>query len=83
MFQAEAATFFMWAKQALSCLVVSPWGALFLMAMARPRGGDGQGGHRPLTQADTFIPQKMFIPQTRLNLVCGISFVCKDNQPIK
>jgi hypothetical protein len=24
-----------------------------------------------------------FIPQTRLNLVCGISFVCENNHPIK
>jgi hypothetical protein len=48
-----------------------------------PRGhGLAVGGHRPLTQADTFIPQGVFIPQTRLNLVCGISFVCKNNHPI-
>jgi hypothetical protein len=75
-----AATFSMWAKRASSGLMVLPWGALVLVAMAR--GGDGQGGPGGLTQADIFIPQKMFILQTRLNLICGISFVCKNNCPI-
>ena len=34
-----------------------------------------------LTQAGIFH-KKMFIPQTRLNLVCGISLFCKNNGPI-
>jgi hypothetical protein len=28
------------------------------------------------------FPNDRFIPQTRLNLVCGISFVCENNCPI-
>jgi hypothetical protein len=48
-------------------------------AMMGGRGGM-MGVAGLLTQAGIYIPQKMFIPQTRLNLVCGINI--ENNGPI-
>jgi hypothetical protein len=45
------------------------------------RQDDGWGHGSLLTQAGIFH-KKMFIPQTSLKLICGISLVCKNNGPI-
>src|ERR1700761_5672990 len=53
----------------------------------RGRRGDGRGrrddGRVACLLKQVYIfHKKLFIPQTRLNLVCGISLFCKNNGPI-